>query len=172
MSLEVNWWHTCVFMLLVKELVCDILHQEQSSISQFTPSQTAETVERLHSLSRLLHIIREELTDLEDRLQYLVGVHQRLADLSNRYDPLEVESVHDSFTYIVSKINILRRWVVNYTERTGIRINLFFNLATQSDSRTNLEIAQLSSKIFVSTQRDSSAMITCASLQYPGLYPI
>ena len=72
--------------------------------------------------------------------------------------------IHDSFAYIVSKTNTLRRWVVNYTERTGIRINLFFNVATQSDSRTNLEIARLSSKIAVSTQRDSSSMITCASL--------
>ena len=81
-----------------------------------------------------------------------------------RYDPLDVESVQDSFAYIASKTNTLRRWVVNYTERTGIRINLFFNLATQSDSRTNLEIARLSSKIAVSTQRDSSSMITCASL--------
>jgi hypothetical protein len=86
-------------------------------------------------------------------------------DLSiDRYDPLDVESVHDSFAYIVSKTNTLRRWVVSYTERTGIRVNLFFNLATQSDSRTNLEIARLSSKIAVSTQRDSSSMITYASL--------
>jgi len=118
-------------------------------------------------------MIREDLTDLQERLQFLVGVHQRLMDLSNnRYEPLDIESVHDSFAYIVSKTNTLRRWVVNYTERTGICISLFFNLATQLDSRTNLEIARLSSKIAVSTQRDSSAMITYASLQYPGLYPI
>jgi hypothetical protein len=148
--------------------------QENSSISQFTPPQTAEAVERLHSLSRLLHIISEDLTDLQERLYYLGGVHQRLTNLSNdRYDPFDIESIHDSFAYIVSKTNTLRRWVVNYTERTGIRINLFFNLATQSDSRTNLEIARLSSKIAVSTQRDSSSMITCASLYvYWGLYCI
>ena len=147
-------------------------HQENSSISQYTSSQTAEAVEKLHSLSQLLHIIREDLTDLQERLQYLGGVHQRLMDLSiDRYNPLDVESVQDSFAYIVSKTNTLRRWVVNYTERTGIRINLFFNLATQSDSRTNLEIARLSSKIAVSTQRDSSSMITCASLHiYWGLH--
>ena len=149
-------------------------HQENSSISEFTPSQTAEAVERLHSLSQLLHIIREDLTDLQERLQYLVGVHSRLMDLSiDRYDPLDVESIQDSFAYIVSKTNTLRRWVVNYTERTGIRINLFFNLATQSDSRTNLEIARLSSKIAVSTQRDSSSMITCAYLHASaGLHSI
>ena len=93
-------------------------------------------------------------------------------DLSiDQYDPLDVESVHDSFAYIVSKTNTLRRWVMNYTERTGIRINLFFNLATQSDSCTNLEIAWLSSKIAVSTQHDSSSMIMCASFHvYWGPY--
>ena len=92
-------------------------HQENSSISEFTPSQTAEAVERLHSLSQLLHIIREDLTDLQERLQYLVGVHSRLMDLSiDRYDPLDVESIQDSFAYIVSKTNNLRCWVVNYNK--------------------------------------------------------
>jgi hypothetical protein len=52
----------------------------------------------LHSLSQRLHIIREDLTDLQERLQYLTGVHQRLMDISiYRYDPLDVESIHDSF---------------------------------------------------------------------------
>jgi len=122
-------------------------------------------MEKLHSLSQILHLIREELTDLQERLQHLVGIHRRLMDLSgDRYDPVDAEAVGDSFEYIMSKTNTLKRWVVNYNERTGIRINLFFNLATQSDSRTNLEIARLSSKIAVSTQRDSSSMITCVSL--------
>ena len=154
--------------------MCETPHQEKSSISQFTPSQTAEAVEKLHSLSQRLHIIREDLTDLQERLQYLLGVHERLMDLSNdRYNLLDVESVQDSFAYIVSKNNTLRRWVTNYAKRTGIRINLFFNLATQADSRTNLEIARLSSKIAVSTQRDSSSMIMCASFHASaGLHSI
>jgi len=81
-------------------------------------------------------------------------------DLSgDRYDPVDIESVEDSFAYLKSKTDTLKVWAVNYAERTGIRINLFFNLATQSDSRTNLEIARLTSKIAVSTQRDSSSMI-------------
>jgi hypothetical protein len=136
--------------------------QENTPTSQFTPTQTAETVENLHSLSQRFHIISEHLTDLHEGLRYLVSVHRRLMDLlPGRYDPVDAESVNDSFEYLMSKTNTLRRWVVNYTKRTGIRINLLFNLATQSDNRTNLEIARLSSKIAVSTQRDSSSMITC-----------
>ena len=155
----------CVFLYFSYNKWCTKPHQEKSSISQFTPSQTAEAVEKLHSLSQQLHIICEDVTDLQEQLQYFVGVHQRLMDLSNdRYDPLDVESIQDSFAYIVSKTNNLRCWVVNYNERAGICINLFFNLATQSDSQTNLKIVQLSSKIAISTQHDSSLMIMCASL--------
>ena len=140
----------------------DIHNQENTPTSQLTTSETAEAVENLHSLSHRFHIISEHLTDLQEVLLYLVGVHRRLINMSvGRYDLVDVESVHDSFEYLSSKTNTLRRWAVNYTKRTEIRINLFFNLATQSDNRTNLEIARLSSKIAFSTQRDSSSMITC-----------
>jgi len=144
----------------------DSFYQENTSFAQFTPSQTAEAVEKLHALSQILHIIRGDVTDLQQLLQYLVGVHKRLVALSgDRYDPVvDIESVEDSLAYLKSKADTLKVWVENYSERTGIRINLFFNLATQSDSRTNLEIARLTSKIAVSTQRDSSSMITYVAL--------
>jgi len=84
-------------------------------------------MEKLHSLCQILHLIREELTDLQERLQHIVGIHHRLMDLSGgRYDPVDAEAIGDSFAYIMSKTNILKRWVMNYNERTGIRINLFF----------------------------------------------
>ena len=63
----------------------------------------------------------------------------------------------------MSRNLVWKRWVENYTERTKIRINLFFNLASQSDSRTNLEIAKLTSDIAIDTQKDSSSMITYSS---------
>jgi hypothetical protein len=151
--------------------VRESFHQENTSISQFTPSQTAEAVEKLHALSQILHIIRGDVTDLQELLQYLVGVHKRLMALSgDRYDPVDIESLEDSLAYLKSKTDTLKVWVMNYAERTGIRINLFFNLATQSDSRTNLEIARLTSKIAVSTQRDSSSMITCVSFAFLSLF--
>ena len=122
-----------------------------------------EAVERLHYLSQHLHIVREDLTDLQERLEYLCGVHRRLLDLlGDRHEPGDVESVADSFNYVKAKPSTLKRWVINYTERTGIRINLFFNISTQSDNRMNLDIARPTSKIAVTTQRDSSLMITYA----------
>lgn len=56
------------------------------------------------------------------------------------------------------------RWVDNYRERTMLMINLFFSIASQADSRTNLEVADLTAKIAVDAQRDSSSMITIAAV--------
>ncbi|KAH9474913.1 Notoamide biosynthesis cluster protein M' [Psilocybe cubensis] len=92
---------------------------------------------------------------------------------SETEEPEDIESVLDSFDFILSKTDVLKRWVLNYNERTGIRINLFFNISTQTDNKTNLDIARLTSKIAVSTQRDSSSMITMAAvtmLFLPGTF--
>ena len=124
-------------------------------------------MEELHGLSQSLQIIQEDLTDVQDRIQYLFGVHQRLMEISNQTnDP----TVLDSLEYLLSKTNKMKRWAKNYADRTGIRINLFFNLTTQADSRTNLEIARLSSRIAVSTQEDSSSMITYVKVCSCAIY--
>jgi hypothetical protein len=139
----------------------DNLYQEKGSTLNFSPEQTAEAVEEFHALSQNLQIIQEDLTDVQDRIQYLFGVHQRLLQFSSQTDDL---TVLDSLEYLLSKSSKMKRWAKNYAERTGIRINLIYNLATQADSRTNLEIARLSSRIAVSTQQDSSSMITCVDV--------
>ncbi|KAF8963522.1 hypothetical protein BDZ97DRAFT_1000573 [Flammula alnicola] len=143
-----------------------LLGYENTRISEFTPVATAQAVENLHTLSKQLHTIREHLIDLLERLEYLKAVHQHLMDLSAsiRTDNDDIDSVPDSLNYLLSKTNILKRWAGNYSDRTGIRINLLFNLSTQADNRTNLDIAKLTSKIAVSTQRDSSSMITIAAV--------
>lgn len=157
-----------VFYVCVAEMVAtyrpsnpNSLHQEKGSTLNFSPEQTAEAVEELHVLSQNLQIIQEDLTDVQDRIQYLFGVHQRLVQFSGQADD---STVLDSLEYLLSKSSKMKRWAKNYAERTGIRINLIYNLATQADSRTNLEIARLSSRIAVSTQQDSSSMITCVSV--------
>ena len=137
--------------------------KENSSISDFSATENAEAVEHLHSLSQLLHIVRENLTDIQERLEYLCGVHRRLLGLlGNCHNPGDEEPIADSFNYIKTSTSTLKRWAINYTERTGIRIHLLFNVSAQSDNRTNLDIAKITSKIAVTTQRDSSSMITYA----------
>ncbi|KIM38870.1 hypothetical protein M413DRAFT_419836 [Hebeloma cylindrosporum] len=138
-----------------------LVFYEKQSILGFSPEQTAGAVEELHALSNDLHIIQEELTDVQDRIQYLCGIYQRIMQSSSQTDD---PAILDSLEYLSSKSSKMRRWAKNYAERTGIRINLIYNLATQLDSRTNLEIARLSSRIAVSTQQDSSSMITMAAV--------
>ena len=54
--------------------------------------------------------------------------------------------------------------MANWSIRTKIRIDLFFNLANQNDNRTNLEIASTTKDIAEKTRNDSSSMITIAAL--------
>uniref|UniRef100_A0A8H8CIB0 Uncharacterized protein n=1 Tax=Psilocybe cubensis TaxID=181762 RepID=A0A8H8CIB0_PSICU len=164
----------------------ELIQYENSKFSLYSATQVAMAVENLHALSQLLHVIKGHLNDLHERLRYLIKVHQRLQHLTSRRRPpyssypgsFEVEfdrdgaddedqytdSVLDSLEFMQSQTAGLIRWIINYIERTGIRINLFFNIATQTDSKINLDIARLTSKIAVSTQRDSSSMITMAAV--------
>ena len=133
----------------------------------FSPEQAPKAVEELHRLSKNLQIIQEDLTDVQDRIQYLFGVHGRLMQIpSQTNDP----TILDSLEYLLSKTNKMKRWAKNYADRVVIRINLIYNLATQADSRTNLEIARLSSRIAVSTQEDSSSMITYVKVCSCAIY--
>ncbi|PPQ78924.1 hypothetical protein CVT25_002400 [Psilocybe cyanescens] len=181
-------------------LALTLFVQENSKSSLYTPSQVAKVVENLHALSQLLQVIRNHLTDLHEQIQFLTKVHQRLLSFSSNFghtthrtlpelfgqtqeefhltreqDEEEDtdDSVLDSIEFMLSKTARLMRWVTNYNERTGIRIHLFFNISAQTDSKINLDIARLTSKIAVSTQRDSSSMITMAAvtmLFLPGTF--
>lgn len=115
-------------------------------------------------MSQEWHVIYEDLTDAEETLELLLDIRKRYIlesqEGGSTRPSTEECSVDESLAFLLSRNRIWKRWVTNYNERTKIRINLFFNLASQSDSRTNLEIANLTSKISIETQRDSSSMIT------------
>lgn len=130
-----------------------------------TPIQTTRATESLHSLSQRMYSLQAHLNDLQDVMGHLVTIrHRRAFFISDRLEHEEdgnmVDSVAESMYFLQSRSDFIKRWASIHRERVGIQINLFFNLANQLDSRTNLDIAKLTSKISVSTQRDSSAMIT------------
>ncbi|KAF8148426.1 hypothetical protein B0H34DRAFT_736999 [Crassisporium funariophilum] len=141
-----------------------LISYENSSIAAFSSAASAKAVEHLHSLSQTLHIISEDVSDLRDRLEYLHKVSIRLSELSVFQNAWHGESVAESFEFLSSRASILSRWAFNYVERTGIRINLFMGLLAQGDSRVSLDIARLTGKISVATQKDSSSMITMAAV--------
>jgi len=126
------------------------------------------TIEDLHHSSRSWHAIYGDLEDFEELLEFLLSIHQKLESLDatiikdgkTTLSSTEDLSVKESLTFMVSRSRVWKRWAANYNERTKIRIGLFFNLASQNDSKTNIQIADLTSKIAIETRRDSSAMIT------------
>lgn len=74
------------------------------------------------------------------------------------------DSATETIIFFKSRNFIWKRWVENYNERTRLMMNLFFNIASQVDNRTNLQIADLTSKISMEAKRDSSSMITIAAV--------
>lgn len=74
------------------------------------------------------------------------------------------DSAIETLAYFKSRNRICRRWAENYIERTRLIMDLFFSIGSQVDSRTNLEIANLTSTIARDAQRDSSSLITIAAV--------
>ncbi|KAJ3513698.1 hypothetical protein NLJ89_g2806 [Agrocybe chaxingu] len=140
----------------------ELKQYESEYKSTMTPSETAHAIESLHYLSRALYGLQGHLADFQDAIQHFFGIHQSLLRCAGTDMDEGIDSVKESFNFLQSKAHFVARWTGIHRERVGVQINLFFNLANQFDSRTNLEIAKLTSKISVSTQRDSSAMITIA----------
>ncbi|KAI4241506.1 MAG: hypothetical protein LQ352_007426 [Teloschistes flavicans] len=105
--------------------------------------------------------IAGDLTDFDERLTFLIGLGNTCRSISTTQTSL---SAIETLVYFQSRNRIWKRWVEHYNERARLMINLFFNIGTQVDSRTNLEIANLTSKIAVDAHRDSSSMITIAAV--------
>lgn len=138
------------------------VQQEKPGIPQVSSETIQNDFENLHDLSKCWHIIREDLIDFEERMEFLLDLWEKYYDAHAR-QALTV-STKDSLSFIMSRIRVWRRWTSNYTTRTNIRINLFFNLASQNDNRTNLDIASSSKTIAEETRQDSSSMITIAAV--------
>ncbi|CAA7262132.1 unnamed protein product [Cyclocybe aegerita] len=144
---------------------------ESESKSSMTPSETAHAIESLHYLSRSLYGLQGHLADFLDTIQHFYGIQQSFLRCAGTDADELANSANESLDFLQSKANFVTRWTGIHRERVGVQIDLFFNLANQLDSRTNLEIAKLTSKISVSTQRDSSAMITYDHPFSALLYP-
>ncbi|KAF6751412.1 hypothetical protein DFP72DRAFT_907517 [Ephemerocybe angulata] len=165
---------------------------------------TSESVRELHILSYNLLIIKEDMVDHIERLEYLAEVHKKVSATigvsftdskkdafspspSNASSDLSslAGTIRDTaspspktspsslatgiclsyvFQFLLSETQIRKRWVQSYADRTGIQINLFYALASQKDNYINLKIAGLTSKIATETQKDSSSMITMATM--------
>jgi hypothetical protein len=123
--------------------------------------ETSQAIRELHVVSYNLLIIKEDMVDHIERLKYLLDVRKTLTEAFGDQIEEGVDVSH-SLSFLLSETQIRRRWVQSYADRIGIQINLFYNLSAQRDNKTNLRIADFTSKIATETQKDSSSMITYA----------
>ncbi|CAA7262143.1 unnamed protein product [Cyclocybe aegerita] len=135
-----------------------------------TPDAAAAAISDLHHSSRELHLLRGRVGDLQVIIQFLATMAQKISQhalpCTAEDVPVkgEMDSIIESLDYQKSQTEHLGRQEAVYHGRITTQIALFYNLSNQLDSRTNLDIARLTSKISISTQRDSSSMITIAIL--------
>ncbi|KAI4104313.1 MAG: hypothetical protein LQ339_003932 [Xanthoria mediterranea] len=143
-----------------------LLHWEDSGGQGIPLGQLVhrpDATKTLHDLSRSFQIINGDLTDLDESLVVLIDFARRCKSLTSTELGLSYAAI-DTLDHLTSRNRICRRWAENYHERTKLIMNLFFSMGSQLDSRTNLEIANLTSKIARDAQRDSSSMITIAAV--------
>lgn len=136
-----------------------------------------------------MHIVKEDLVDHFERLTFLLDLHAAILDtfpllgdsfnlrstqfcddippIDQGQDDLDISiPVSSALSFLRSETHIRTRWAQNYVDRVGIQINLYYSLAAQKDNRTNVEIAEFTSRIATETQKDSSSMITYVVFDY------
>ena len=158
-----------------------LLQYEHHGASHLPNELVQDTFQKLHQLSKTWHILNEELVNLEEALSFVLHVHKSyigspvpssqypsIPDGSKDTSPSNITPNltpnHETLEYLLTRNTIWKRWLSNYTTRTNIRINLHFNLASQTDNKTNLAVASTSKTIAEATLHDSSSMITIATM--------
>jgi len=111
-------------------------------------------------------MLYEDLGDLEERLDLLISISEKLdaAGIPN------ASSAKEAFHFLRGRNHLRRRWVTSFGERTKLIMNFVFSLAAQKSSETNtrnagtnLDIARLTKDIADETAKDNSSMITLVS---------
>ena len=122
---------------------------------------------QLHCLSQEFQRIHDWIEEQYDIARFIVDFQQN--HILAMRGP--TASAHESLEYLLVQSAFLRRKIASYIARTKIQIDLAFNVASQTDNRTNLEnnrtnlqIAETTAKIARETRKDSSSMITIAAL--------
>ena len=139
--------------------------QEKHGASQIPSEPVQDTFQILHQLSQTWHILHDNLIDQEKALAFVLAVQRdHVSRQSSVADAIYPKPNYEAMEFLQSRNQIWKRRVGNYNTRTQIRINLFFNLASQGDNKINIEIANTSKKIAEATLRDSSSMKTIATM--------
>ena len=80
---------------------------------------------KLHGLAQKLHILLEDLSDLEERIMFLIKASGEIKKaLTLHSKPIFIMEEIYMLEYLLSKCKHSKRWISNYRDRANIRINL------------------------------------------------
>jgi len=120
-------------------------------------------IPELHALARQFRRVTAVLDALKEVLDYLHEALNQFCDPVRSFQRIPgsgPESIFPSLVLLKSQVNGALREISYQEDRIKFRIELGYTLENQRDSRTNLKIARLTGNIAVSSQKDSSSMIT------------
>jgi hypothetical protein len=83
----------------------------------------------LTQLSRTWNIIYEDLGDLEERLDFLLSVSEKLSAVG-----IQTRTIAEHLVFVRSRNHLRRRWVTSFGERTKYIINFVFAEQAQSET--------------------------------------
>ncbi|KAL8736473.1 MAG: hypothetical protein Q9166_000265 [cf. Caloplaca sp. 2 TL-2023] len=123
-----------------------------------------DATKQLHNLYRNFRILLSDLDDFDDDLAFYIELGKKCKSMTPA-DLGLVNTAVETMLHAKSRTRMCRRWAENYHERARLMMmSPFFSIGSQVDSRTNLDVANLTSRIAGDAQPDSSSMITIAAV--------
>ncbi|KAF2745121.1 hypothetical protein M011DRAFT_527898 [Sporormia fimetaria CBS 119925] len=163
-------WH-----LNIGERRESVLHHERKYEDEAIDFNTA--TRQLHSLARDWHTLEQGCSILQTQLGFLRQVYEKYislcCDSKNAWSVDVTSTMGESLDALRSRCDNYTKWTMVYRDRTTLRINLLFHLASQREARTSTSIAASNKTIAEQTRRDSASMITIAAvtmLFLPGTF--
>ncbi|UKZ86452.1 uncharacterized protein TrAFT101_002281 [Trichoderma asperellum] len=128
-----------------------------------------QSLRELHALAREWHILARNLSDYSALLKFFKTSSSRYYALTDSHASkwaLDIMSLNGTLEYLDSSCQSLTYLISDYSGRTKTRIDLLYHLASQSESQSARELAELA-------RQDSAAMLTIAAvtlLFLPGTF--
>lgn len=116
-----------------------------------------DDIKGLLNLSRYTKYLWPGISSCKRTVAYLLRV---VEDYRNQFVNGDPAKTYESLDLVNERLEDLISYMKSVDERIHIQIDLTYNYSSRQDSKVNVDIARLTSKIAVAAQQDSSAMIT------------
>jgi len=96
--------------------------QEWGHRFEATDHKTA--IEELHRLSQLIHMLSEDFGDIQRRITFLLEASEAFQRMHSNTASNAMRHDHELLKALQRRCETSRSWLLNYRDRTNIRINL------------------------------------------------